>query len=97
MERAQARLDGLDLPERVVELAAILDEDGYLAEAMPDPEDGWRIVERNCAILDVAMRYGTACSTEIDFLREVLPDAEVERISHIVSGAHHCAYRIVPR
>jgi DeoR family suf operon transcriptional repressor len=97
VERARARLAGLDLPDRVAELARILDEDGYVAEALDDPDGGWRIVEHNCAILDVAVRYGAACGTEIDFLREVLPDAEVDRTSHIVSGAHHCAYRIVPR
>jgi DeoR family suf operon transcriptional repressor len=91
--RARTRLTGT-FAERVVELARILDEDGYLAEAVPDPDGGWRIVEHNCAIFDVAARYGTACTSELDFLREALPDAEIERVSHIVSGAHHCAYRV---
>ena len=25
-----------------------------------------------------------------------LPDAQVERVAHILAGAHHCAYRITP-
>jgi DeoR family suf operon transcriptional repressor len=94
---AHARLAGLDLDAAVTELARILDEDGYLAEAMPDPEGGWLIVEHNCAILSVAMRYGVACSTELEFLQAVLPTTEIERIAHMVSGAHHCAYRIRER
>jgi DeoR family suf operon transcriptional repressor len=96
VERTQVRLAGLDFDARVAEVARVLDEDGYLAEVEPLPgeQDGWRIVEHNCAILAVAQRYGHACSTEIAFLREVLPDADVVRVSHILSGAHACAYEV---
>jgi DeoR family suf operon transcriptional repressor len=94
---ARGRLDGLPLPARVVELAKILDEDGYLAEAVEEGDGAWRIVEHNCAILAVARRYGSACSSEIEFLREVLPDATVDRVSHMVAGAHHCAYEVRAR
>jgi DeoR family suf operon transcriptional repressor len=101
---AQARLHG-PLSQRVRELAAILDQDGYLAEVEPlddvAPTDdalrsGWRIVERNCAIFDVALRYGHACSSELEFLRAALPDARVERVRHMVAGETHCAYEIRP-
>jgi DeoR family suf operon transcriptional repressor len=103
LEGAQARLArageavvGGGLPARVAELARILDEDGYLA-AWEALEDGsFRIVEHNCAVLDVAERYGQACSSEIAFLRQALPDATVDRVSHMIAGAHSCAYRIVP-
>ena len=98
VEEAEARLAGRSFPERVEELARILDEDGYLAAVERDSEDGtWYIVEHNCAILEVAFRYGQACSSEIGFLREVMPDAEIDRITHMASGQHHCAYRIRPR
>jgi DeoR family suf operon transcriptional repressor len=94
---AKARLAAQpDLDGRVRELARILDEDGYLAEAQPDPEGGWRIIEHNCAILSVALRYGVACGTELDFLREVLPETRIDRVSHMVQGAHHCAYTVRP-
>jgi DeoR family suf operon transcriptional repressor len=94
VERGQARLAGLPFSRKVWELARILDEDGYLAEALPQPDGSWRIVEHNCAIFAVARRYGQACSTEIAFLREVLPEAEVERVSHMVAGGKMCAYEI---
>ena len=98
VEEAEARLAGRSFPERVEELARILDEDGYLAAVERDSDDGtWYIVEHNCAILEVAFRYGQACSSEIGFLREVMPDAEIDRITHMASGEHHCAYRIRPR
>ena len=36
-------------------------------------DGSFRIVEHNCAILAVASKYGTACGTELEFIREVLP------------------------
>jgi len=93
---ARLRLAGKDFDERVVELARILDEDGYLADTVRDDAGGWRIVEHNCAILEVAFRYGQACSSELGFLRDVMPDAQIDRVSHMASGEHHCAYRVRP-
>ncbi len=97
VERARERLTGKDFPDRVAELARILDEDGYLADFAPEGDGGFRITEHNCAILDVARRWGHACSTELEFLREVLPGAEVNRVAHMIGGAHECAYEVKPR
>ena len=94
---AEERLAGLSFAQRVEELAHILDEDGYLAGAEQGGDGEWLIVEHNCAILEVALRYGQACSSEIGFLRQVMPDAAIDRISHMASGQHHCAYRVRPR
>ena len=83
------------LKAKVAELARILDDDGYLAtwEEIPG---GFRIIEHNCAIWAVAQRYGQACTSEIDFIRTVLPGASVERVQHMVAGAPHCAYEVRP-
>jgi DeoR family suf operon transcriptional repressor len=97
IRQANARLAGKPFEERVVELASILDEDGYLATVETGEDGTFRIVEHNCAILGVARRYNQACTSEIEFIRSVLPDAEVTRVSHIVSGARHCGYLVVPR
>jgi DeoR family suf operon transcriptional repressor len=96
VERAHVRLAGKSFERRVHELTAILDEDGYLAEVVPIDGGRFRIVEHNCAILAVAARYGAACGTELEFLREVLPDATVERVAHLLSGGHVCAYEVTP-
>jgi DeoR family transcriptional regulator, suf operon transcriptional repressor len=94
---AKVRLAGKPLAEQVDELARILDEDGYLAAVEPMPDGRYRIVEHNCAILEVARNYGQACSSELDFIRKVLPTARVERVQHMMAGAHVCAYEITPR
>src|SRR4051812_34272314 len=98
IEQARIRMAPLaTFEERVCELAKILDEDGYLADYELADDGSFRVVEHNCAILAVALRYGNACSSEIDFIRAVLPEATVERTSHMVAGAHHCGYEIRPR
>ena len=96
VRNARSRLEPLkSLKAKVTELTRILDEDGYLATCVP-MRGGYRIVEHNCAILAVAHRYGQACTSEIDFIRTVLPGTTVERVSHIIEGAHHCAYEVRP-
>jgi DeoR family suf operon transcriptional repressor len=94
VERARARMAGRSFDDRVRELAAILDEDGYLADCELGQDGIWRVVEHNCAILDVARQYGNACVSEIAFLREAMPDADIERVAHMIAGAHVCAYEI---
>ena len=94
---ARARLAArADLAGQVAELAAILDEDGYLASWEATGDGGFRVVEHNCAIWAVASRYGQACTSELDFIRAVLPDAHVERVQHMVEGALRCAYDVRP-
>jgi DeoR family transcriptional regulator, suf operon transcriptional repressor len=92
--RAEARLGGLSFDAAVTELAAILDEDGYLARAEKVSPGFWRIAELNCAILDVARQHGSACTSELAFIRSVLPLASVVRVSHLLSGGRSCSYEI---
>jgi predicted ArsR family transcriptional regulator len=93
---AEARLAGRSFAGRVEELARILDEAGYLASWEALPDGTFRITEHNCAILAVAARHRHACTTELGFLREALPAARIERVSHIASGGHNCSYVIEP-
>ena len=79
--------------DRVTALAAIQDEQGYLASAVLEPDGTIRLREHNCAILDVARTQRTACQAEIELFRDVL-GAEVVRETHIVSGDRCCSYRI---
>ena len=85
------------LKAKVAELTRILDGDGYLATFEQIGSGVYRVVEHNCAIWAVAQRYGQACSSEIEFIRAVLPEADVERVQHMVAGAPHCAYEVRAR
>jgi DeoR family suf operon transcriptional repressor len=96
--RVAARLRDLpDFDARVAEVACSLDEDGYLADFCREEDGTYRLTEHNCAILAVAQRYGHACASEISFLRELLPEADVKRVGHILSGSHACVYELRER
>jgi DeoR family suf operon transcriptional repressor len=98
IRNATARLANCEsLPDKVAELTRILDGDGYLATYEENEPGVFHIVEHNCAIWAVAQRYGQACSSEIDFIRAALPEADVERVQHMVAGAPHCAYEVRSR
>jgi predicted ArsR family transcriptional regulator len=96
VDEARPLLDQLSFDEQVGALTAILDADGYLADAERLDDGSWRITEHNCAILTVAHGFSQACSSELSFIREALPGATVERVAHLMDGAHVCAYRVSP-
>lgn len=98
LERARQRTAGVsDFAARVRAVTALLDEDGYLADCTEEPDGAFRITEHNCAVMGVALKYGHACRTEIEFLRAALPDAEITRIAHMIAGQHVCAYDVRPK
>ena len=93
---ARSRLaDRSTLGAKVEELATILDEDGYLTSVARFDAGRFRIDEHNCAITAVARRYGQACSSELEFIQQVLPDATVRRVHHMNAGDRSCGYEIV--
>lgn len=90
----QVRLAGRSTEEQVTALTELLDVQGYLADCDVVGPDHYRISLHNCAIWAVANRFPQACTAELDFLRGVLPEARVERVTHKSSGGHTCAYDI---
>ena len=92
---AAERLDRhRSLAGKVAELARILDDDGYLASSEQLTRDHFVIVEHNCAIAAVACSYRQACTSELEFIRAVLPEADITRVSHMASGDRRCAYDV---
>lgn len=85
--------DDAPLAERVAALAAIQDEQGYLARAELAADGTVRLLEHNCAILDVAREGRAACAAELQLFRDVL-GADVVRETHIAAGDRCCTYRI---
>src|SRR5215218_8072216 len=83
------------LEDRVRELARLQDDLGYLAEASVDGRE-LRLVEHNCAVLDVAHASPVACQAELELFERVL-GAGVRRERHIASGDRCCEYLVGPR
>src|SRR5260221_5195074 len=97
LKRAESRLHGLSFANRVRELTGILEEDGYLAESVLAEDGSWLVIEHNCAILDVARRYGAACTSDLAFPKAALPAQGGTRVSHNTVADFVCAYRMRAR
>lgn len=94
VETARRQLADKPIDEQVCAMTDLLDEQGYLADFDKLADDHFRINLHNCPIWTVANRFRQACNAELDFLRELLPAATVQRVTHKTAGAHTCAYDI---
>ena len=81
--------------ERVREVAAYQDENGYLGRASLDADGTIRLYEHNCAIYGISGTYQTACTAELQLFKELF-GANVTRECHIASGGRSCTYRVEP-
>jgi predicted ArsR family transcriptional regulator len=85
------------LQKKLVELARMRTEEGYMAEVKSEGGGSYLLVENHCPICAAATACQGFCTTELDLFRSVLgPGVEVEREEHIVSGDRRCAYRVTP-
>lgn len=94
VEGAEDKLSGKSIEERVTALTDLLDAQGYLTDFEKLDADHYRINLHSCAIWRVANRYPQACTAELGFIRGLIPDANVQRVTHKTAGAHSCAYDI---
>jgi predicted ArsR family transcriptional regulator len=94
VDDATRELADKPIDERVRILAELLDEQGYLADFDKIDDHHYRINLHSCAIWPVASRYRQACTAELEFVRDLIPDGTVERVTHKTTGAHTCAYDI---
>jgi predicted ArsR family transcriptional regulator len=92
------QLKGLsDLKEKLKKLVEIRNGEGYLAELQQESGD-FLFIENHCPIGTVAGKCSGICKSELNVFVEVLDqDAVVTRTSHLMTGAHHCTYRISPK
>jgi predicted ArsR family transcriptional regulator len=86
------------LKGKLDQLVKIRSAEGYMAEVRRDEETGdWLFVENHCPICAAARLCTGLCREELALFNRVLgKDVKVERLSHILSGAGRCAYRVVP-
>lgn len=83
------------LYDRVVLLAQLRSEEGYMAEARQDADGSCVLVENHCPICAAATACQNFCRSELALFATVLgPGVSVTRSEHIVAGARRCTYLI---
>jgi predicted ArsR family transcriptional regulator len=92
IERYAGRVDGLPFDARIREVAAILDECGYMTQ-IERTETGYMLSEHNCPVSRVAGECHSACESERRLIAR-LCDAEVH-LAHISpTGDTPCRYEV---
>jgi DeoR family suf operon transcriptional repressor len=97
VDEAKDSLEGKTVDQQIAVLTDLLDSQGFLADSDTLSDTRFRINLHSCAVWTVANRYQQACTAELDFIRDVIPDATVERVTHKTDGAHTCVYEISVR
>lgn len=91
------RIDEGPLPARLLQLAQVRTEEGYMAEVKPQDDGSFLFIENHCPICAAATACQGFCSTELELFRSVFGKAVgIERVDHILSGDRRCAYRFTP-
>jgi len=89
----QEDFEGKTLEEKVKKLAEIQDQKGYMVEWEKLPDGGYRLVEYNCPISQVANRYQQACQCETNWFQKLLGET-VEQLECKAKGGQNCVYHI---
>lgn len=94
VEDALARLNDTEPHERVGIVTSLLDEQGYLADFEEVRRGHYQINLRSCAIWSVANQFGEACTSELDLIKALIPEASIERTATKTDGSHTCCYDV---
>jgi predicted ArsR family transcriptional regulator len=82
------------LGERVTRLAALRDEQGYMARVERDGDD-FLLIEDHCPICAAAAACQRFCATELAEFRALMQGwADVTREEHLLHNAKRCVYRL---
>jgi predicted ArsR family transcriptional regulator len=89
----EPRTRGLNLPERVQALKAVYgDGDPYME--VEKVRGGFRLIERNCPFLNVAMERPALCSVTVSALSRLL-GVRVVREERFQHGDGRCVFRVL--
>lgn len=81
--------------DRVLALATLRSQEGYMAEVIPESPETLLLVENHCSICAAAQTCQRLCEAELEvFSRLLEPHLKLERIEHILQGDRRCVYRI---
>ena len=83
------------LKRRLEALAAQRTAEGYMAEALSQPDGTFLFAEKHCPICAVATACTGLCRMELELFQAALgQDVTIERTEHILAGDRRCVYRV---
>ncbi|MFN2555368.1 MAG: helix-turn-helix transcriptional regulator [Nitriliruptorales bacterium] len=95
-EQYAAMVDGEELHDRLLQLAAALTDAGFEAR-VEECEEGFRLTQTHCAIYETARRHPEMCAHEAAMFRRVLGDVQVSRRETLAKGDSVCVCTVVAK
>src|SRR5262249_16643985 len=90
-----------NVSEKLQRLAQERTREGYMAEIREEADGSLLLIEHHCPICTAATACLGFCRSELQLFRTILgPDANVERVQHLISGdgletgERRCTYKI---
>ena len=93
IDRLKVRVEGMDLDERVKEVARIFSEEGYMTEWEALESGDFFIFQRHCALHDVATKYRQVCGLEPQLMESLL-GVKVSRQKYMLNDDPVCGYLV---
>jgi len=90
-----SRMQGKDLPERIDEAVAVMNERGCLAEGDAGADGDFRINQYTCPFPNVAREHRGVCALEVEFVNQ-LTGGDARLTSSLLRGDNCCTYRVRP-
>ncbi|MFB2918224.1 MULTISPECIES: helix-turn-helix transcriptional regulator [Aerosakkonema] len=80
---------------KVAAIACLRHQEGYMAEAIEQPDGSMLLVENHCPIRTAAVSCQLLCCCEWEMFKVLLgKQVSIERVEHSLQGDRRCAYLI---
>jgi len=94
---SQAISKAKGLYEKLVVLAKIRSDEGYMASIEKEGDNFW-LLENHCSICAAASQCLSFCRSELEIFQQLFKEtATITREEHIMKGARRCAYLVIER
>lgn len=90
------RIGGGGLDQRIARLVELRRREGYVAECQQEDGGSWLISEFHCSLMRIAEQFPVVCDQELQLIRHVFPDCQVERVHWRLEEGHACGFRLRP-
>ncbi len=80
---------------RLEKLIELRKKEGYLAELkLSSDGSSWYLNAFHCSIKSIAEKHPMVCDQELDLLRNIFPDCDVQRVQWRLESGHSCGFQV---
>ena len=86
------------LQTRLQKLVELRDHEGHISDFKPCPDTAgsWYLNAFHCSITSIAEHFPIICDKELELIRQIFPDCNVDRVQWRFDTGHSCGFKITP-